>query len=465
MTIIMNYKHSGLIVLLFFLSFTSCSDFVEGFEESPNQANDAPIEAVLNGALTGLIIGHSGEDARLGAMWARQFTGSDRQYAAFNVYNVNAENFEWDKFYLAVENAEITISKAEEVNDLLASGIAKIIKAHSIGMVASLWGDIPYREANEFPDIEDPVFDPQEQVYGDLQGLLDDAIADLSKNPSSAPIEGIDFYFGGDPAAWTAVAYSLKARFYLHTKQYAEALAAARQGIQQTEGDWMIPHFTGSYNQDMNIYHSFGVADRQGYMTANDAILPAWLDPASDSYRGNAKTDEGARFAHLFVGDGPNWDLNYSEGAMWGATTPFPLFTTVENYLIIAEAELRTNSDMAAALEALNEARAWLAAQFPDGTYEPYVLADFEAGGIAARPGASAMEALLYEIVEEKYVSLVGQIEVYNDLRRTDNLLEIPPVTGSEIPKRFLIPQVEINANTNAPSPIPGLMEATPVNR
>jgi len=457
--------HFNLLLLLSLFGIQACSEYVEGYEISPNQAGDAPIEAVLNGAFTGLIIAHEGEDARLGSMWSRQFTGVDRQYSAYNVYNINAEDFEWDKYYLAVENAKIVIEKAAETNNLLASGIAKVLQAHSLGAVASLWGDIPFREANNFPEIQDPTFDSQEEVYDDIQALLDAAIADLSKAASNPEIEGVDFYFGGDPAAWAAVAYSLKARFYTHTKEYAAAANAATQGVPAAQGNWMIPHFTGSYNQDMNIYHSFGVQDRVGYMSAEGAVLPALLDPAADVYRGNAKTDESARFAYLFTGAAPNWDLNYEEGAMWGATTSFPLVTAVENYLISAEATLRAGNDMQAALAALNEARELLAQQFPGGRYEPYVLADFEAGGIAARPGASAMEALLYEIVEEKYVSLVGQIEVYNDLRRTDNLLEIPPVSGSDIPQRFLIPQVEIDANSNTPSPVPGLMVKTPVNQ
>ena len=51
-------------------------------------------------------------------------------------------------------------------------------------------------------------------------------------------------------------------------------------------------------------------------------------------------------------------------------------------------------------------------------------MADLAEGGIAGRPGESAEDALLHEILEEKYASLVGQIEVFNDLRRTDNYLD-----------------------------------------
>lgn len=461
----MKFKNIWLFALVLLFSLSSCSDFVDGFEQDPNNANDAPIEAVLNGAFVGLIVGHEGEDARLAGMWARQFTGSDRQYSAFQVYNVNAENFEFDKYYLAIENAQIVIEKAALTNNLLASGIAKIVEAHSVGMMASLWGNIPYTEANQFPEIEDPVFDGQESVYANVQSRLDAAINDLSGNPSNAAIEGIDFYFGGDPAAWTAVANTLKARFYMHTKQYSEALAAAKKGVASIDGNWMAPHATGAYNQDLNFYNSFGISDREGYMTAEGAILPSWIDPSSDAYRGDTKTDETARFNHLFTDTGPAWDLNYSSGAMWGPTTSFPLVTAIENFLIMAETELQVNSDMGAALEALNEARAILATQFPEGKYEAYEMADFDEAGIAGRPGESAMDALMHEILEEKYVSLVGQIEVFNDVRRTDNFLELPATTGSQLPERFLVPQDEIDANVNAPSPIPDLFEPTPVNK
>lgn len=461
----MKFKHIFTCFMILAFSLTSCSDFVEGFDQDPNNASDAPIEAILNGAFVGLIVSHEGEDARLACMWSRQFTGSDRQYSAYNIYNINAEDFEWDKYYLAVENAYITIEKAEETSNLLASGIARILVAHSMGMVSSMWGNIPFNEANKFPEIEDPVFDSQESVYSGIQAILDQAIADLSGQPSNGGIEGIDFFFGGDPAAWTAVAHTLKARFYMHTGDYANAVGAAQKGVLTADADWLAPHFSGAYNQDVNLYNSFGVSDREGYMTAIGAVLPEWLDPSTNSYRGNAKTDESARFSHLYVGESPNYDLNYASGAMWGPTTSFPFVTAIENYLILAEAEWRANSDADAALEALNAARSVLSSQFPNGTYEPYAMADFEAGGIAARAGESAADALLHEIMEEKYVSLVGQMEVFNDLRRTDNFLNIPPTTGNAIPERFLIPQVEIDANSNTPSPIPDMFEPTPLNK
>ncbi len=444
------------------LSFTACKKYVEGINENPNAAADAPIENVLNGVFTGIITGESGEDARLGCMWAQQFTGSDRQYSSLNNYLTTAENFEWDKYYLVAKNCDIVIEKADASNNQLAKGIALIIKGHMFGTVAALFGDAPFAEANRFPAITNPKFDGQREVYSGVQKLLDDGIAALSGNPVNAKVASTDFYYGGSAAKWTAAAYSLKARYHLHTKNYADAIAAAAKGIKANGDNLMIPFANGVYNNDMNTYHSFGVKDRQGYMTAEDALLPALLDAANPKYRGNAKTNEEARFKALFSGAVGTYDLNYN--SYWGASAKFPIITASEVALIAAECYSRTGDDMKA-MEALNAARAANQGRFPGSTYANYEMADFASGGMANVAGKSASESLLAEIIEEKYISLVGQMEVFNDLRRTKNAIGLTPTTGSQLPARYLYPQAEINANANTPKPIPDLFAPTPVNQ
>jgi hypothetical protein len=87
-------------------------------------------------------------------------------------------------------------------------------------------------------------------------------------------------------------------------------------------------------------------------------------------------------------------------------------------------------------------------------------------------PPASSLtadQALLREILEERYVSFFGQIEGFNDLRRTQNetLVRVPvlPNTGTQFPQRFLYPQSEIDRNSSTPNPIPGIFVRTPVNQ
>ncbi len=83
--------------------------------------------------------------------------------------------------------------------------------------------------------------------------------------------------------------------------------------------------------------------------------------------------------------------------------------------------------------------------------------------------GLSSENALLREILQERYVTLFGQIEGFCDTRRTlgEGTVRVPvaPNTGNELPQRFIYPQSEIDRNKNVPNPIPGFFEATMVNQ
>ena len=445
----MKYNRIAPALLLAMLSIfaTSC-DFTKGFDEDPNNAGDAPTSTIYNSALVGSIVPISGENARLAAMWSRHFTGEDRQYSAYNIYTVAAPDFSWDYHY-TTWNSQINIvqERATESGNNFYVGNMLTMKALSFGTMTALWGDSPFSEANKFPEIEDPKFDSQTEVYAGVQSLLDEAIAAYATNVGG-PSGGNDFFFGGDKAKWSAASSSLKARYFLHTKNYAAARSAAQNGIASPDGDMLIPH-EGLYNQNMNLYHSFLVLDRDTYMGASDSYLASILDPASSNYRGGAKTNEAERFAYIFNKEGEDYFIN-TEG-VFGATTSFPIITYVETQLILAEAAFELG-DRAAALAALNNVRAYNEDRY-GGTYTAYTESDLQ--GVELKK----------EILEEKYVSLVGQIEVFNDIRRTNNILGIPPTQGTQIPQRFLYPQSEVSSNQNTPSPIPALFDKTPVNQ
>ena len=154
-----------------------------------------------------------------------------------------------------------------------------------------------------------------------------------------------------------------------------------------------------------------------------------------------------ARYAGIFMNQFTGTSLNVETDGVFGQTSSFPLISWIEVKLIEAEALQRTGDDTAAQT-AFNEVRSKLARTFN---------ADFPSTN-------STGQDLLKEILEEKFISLIGQLQPYHDIRRTGNLLEIPPKTGSQIPQRFLYPQDEIDNNPNTPDPVPGLFEATSVN-
>lgn len=457
----MKIKHITIFALALATAVgtTSCKkSMFEDINKNPNQALEAPLSTVVTSALTGSIIPFEGENARLSGIWSQTFTGSDRQYSAYDNYLVTSSDFHWEFFYYAaIQQSNVAIAQAD-LNGYYR-GICQITKGNCFGTMAALWGDIPYTESNNLVDYPNPKFDAQSSVYASAQGLLDAGIASIADG--GVDDAGVDFFYSGDGSLWTAAAHTMKARYYMHVGNYPMAQSEASIGIIDPANNMLIPH-AGVYNSNMNVYASFGTQDRQGYMGAQGATLPAMLDSAGA--KNNAKTNEAMRFADLYTGAGDplSYDLNYT-GSLFAPDASFPMVTASENHLILAEIASRQSDDVGA-LSFLNNVRGFLAAKYDSASYQEYLLTDFDVGGIADRGKGSISANLFNEIMLEKYASLCGQIEVYNDVRRTKNEIGLTPKgTATKLPQRFLIPQDELNGNPNASNA--GLFEETEVNQ
>lgn len=158
---------------------------------------------------------------------------------------------------------------------------------------------------------------------------------------------------------------------------------------------------------------------------------------------------------------------------------PQVLISYQENLLILAEAGARTES-FATGLGHLNEMRSVLStgALFNSSVstltmqYDPYVAADFDAGGMENTSGdLTATRALLREIVEERYLTGFLTYMPFDDTRRlqkNDTDIAVPfglnTPTQTQNVERFLYPSDEIESNTSAPAD-PGAYIATAVNK
>jgi hypothetical protein len=480
------------LIGLSIIFLASCDAFVEKVDEfDPTNPRDASVDQMLVAAQVNYIGFNEGDLTRISGIWAGQFAGVDRQYTSYQVYNHSAGDFDatWATLYSGViQQCRIIEKKSTELNNKTMLGIAQVVEAHAVGTATSLWGDIPFTQAANIVEFSNPAYEGQAQVYASVQTLLDNAITNLNANLGTAPT---DVFFGGSRAAWIAVANTVKAKFYLHVGNYQKALEHARLGISSDAGNVRASHGT-TYGVDFNVFYSFLVYDRPGYMSADGCFAPNILDPASGfaKNRNNAKTVEGARFDYLYqlneiyaAGYEPNFLSVFDWGApdgFFGTETDYDIISYRENQLILAEAELRVNG-FDAGLAALNTYRAYLDAggyinpDYIGGNilYEAYTSDDFANGGIENADGISASAALYREIVEERYVSLIGHFESYTDLRRKGigefankqnwEVIGITPNTGSNIPQRFLYSQNEINSNTSTPNPIPGLFDKTEV--
>ena len=352
-------------------------------------------------------------------------------------------------------------------------GVTQVIEANLMGTTTALWGDIPYSQAAN-DQISNPVFDSQASVYAALQTLLDSAVANLNST-AFVDFSAQDIHFAGNMTRWIQTANTLKARYFMHTRDYARALATAQNGINAQANNFMAPHFATNRGA-FNLYFQFLSLDRPNWIDATGMYGASLINPTATGYRGNAKTNERARWQNFY---NSATNLNFTVNGFFGQNTFFPLASYAENLLILAEADTRVNG-FTAGLARLNTYRAYMNTGAYINTtyltagnflYTPYIAGDFSAGGIenSLLPTIPQDRALLREILEERYVTFIGQIEGYNDLRRTfketDIRTPLPLNFGAQYPQRFIYPQFEIDINTSIPNPLPTTFNPTPLNK
>lgn len=463
-----------------------CTSYVEDTNVNLDSLTDSDAKNLFQGVLLADQFFQTSATARDAMIWLNQANGEDRQYMALNNWNnTTASEFDdsWNNAYVnCITQAKLTqVKAAKEVNPNL-KGAAQVIEAHCMGTVTSLWGDAPYSEVDVTGNTLSPKYDTQASIYAKLQILLDDAVTNLSSSVGSGiPIKA-DIYYKGVTSKWIKLAHSLKARYYLHVKDYTNAKAEALLGIDVAADD-LKAVFGNSYVQNFNPYYSFLVYDRDTYMSG-DSYAARLLDPTDALYRGNSKTDESARFAFTYNQEyfSPYslniYSTDYGTGdpnGKFGSDSPLPMVTYGEMLLIIAESDARTS--FSSGLTSYNNYRALLNTGYSIGIdntgydtetfgYSAYDAADFDASGIEnPSPSITNQNALLREIMQERYIYLMANFESFNDFGRTNNMAEIQLKAGNAgTPQRFLYPQVEVNANPNTPNPIPTMVTKTPIH-
>lgn len=468
---------SILLIIGILLATTSCQKLVEGINDDPNKITPGDIDPglFLTGAMLANTVAQGGHLDRVAGMWSGQLTGFTSLYANIYGYNIStAESIQtWSRIYVGTIT-NVRYIRENLPNDKLLNGICKVIEAHAIGTAASLFGDVPYSEILN-PDIENPKFDSQKDVFNNLITLLDDAITDLSA--AATRTLSTDIYFEGDASKWKEAAFTLKARYLLQMKEYSDAYQAAQNGISSATGTLKYsprgdPAITSG---DKNLFYEILAGSRTGDIGTGNSYMMQLLDTGNVASRNNAKTDETARFEYYKI-DESSADANLG---MAEEFEPQNFISYQENLLILAECGTRT-VDFATGLGYLNQLRQYLnTGDFLNDNfsgepyrYDDYVTADFDAGGMENTDNIDPTRALLREIIEERYVSGFMTFMPFNDarrLRKSDGDLEVPfplnPSAATQYPERMPYSDDELNSNTSAPDVDPGIYLVTEVNK
>jgi len=420
----------------------ACSDFLTGpkLSDNPNRPTVANNANLLVSAETNLSFQSEGHLARTVCIWMQQCAGTNKQYLALGTYIVGDDDYfvDWQDAYIRgglldlrrLERSALAASPP----DTAYAGVAYVLEAFLIGQTADVWGDIPYSQAVD-STISAPALDPQQQVYAAIQAKLDTAIRFLAT--ATAPPQGEDVVYGGDVTKWTALANTLKARFYLHTVEPASNKTAvydsvakyAALGISASDSSGDYRTFHASATTSSNLWHQFSVGWPQ-YLSAGKFLVDLLnTTPTADPRlaRYYAQNSSGQ-----YVGADPGQSLAGDPSALSTAVLDpayrQPLATYVENELILAEASWNLAGGGAAG----------------NAAALPHVTNARAAQGL----GAIAVTGLA-TIMTEKYIALFQNLEVWNDYKRTCIPALVPAGGSGAIPARLVYPLSERNANTS----------------
>ena len=237
-----KFRYLAPVAAVVMASVTACrGDFLTGGELStdPNRPTTATATQLFQGVQTNIWAFLGSDPARVTGMWARQFAGGQNQYQS--IYNYQYDEGIQSGFNsgLYAAGGLVDVVRAQNIaidaQNFALLGILQVQEGMLMGTGADLFGNLVYSQA--LKGTPNPALDPQLNVYDSVQKVLSAGISNMASTAAtSAAPSSADLDYGGDTDAWTALAHTLKARFFLHTAEvrptaYASALVEAQQGI------------------------------------------------------------------------------------------------------------------------------------------------------------------------------------------------------------------------------------------
>ena len=364
----------------------------------------------------------------------------------YQMFNTDMDG-DWNNFYVVcLNNMKILHDKGVTDKKPNYIAIADILSAFTLGTATDFWGDVPYSKGFKGSENFTPAYDKQSDIYNTVQGMLNEAIGLIGQNDPSKP-GGADYIYQGAMSEWLKLAYTLKARYFMHlTKapghtapaQADSALAALANGMQTDGDDFKFP-YAGNAGGENPWYYAFGQVSTavlcstfvDSLVARNDPRLPKMVKPSVSGALYHGRTigttlgslDDYSYPTDYYAGaDAFNYIVNYSETQ----------FLTAEATLIKSGAAAAQPIYQAAITDHMKKLGV---AQTDINTY------------LAAR-GTLTTSNALQRIMEEKSIANFLNEENFTDWRRTGFPL-LTKVQGalSEIPRRLLYPESEILTN------------------
>lgn len=435
-----NIKLIGIVIVLS-ISLLSCDKWINpDINVDPDQPSDVPMEYLVPSiqASMGYVVGGN-TAVRTTNIWMQYFDGVDRQSLAEARYNLTSADVNdlWENLYAqAMMDCYTLIGKAAEKNSPHYAGLAKVCMVSCMGTLTNLFGEMPYGEAFQGADgILQPAFESQQAIYGHMETLLTEAIADLGSGDNAVALSS-DVVYGGDTEKWIKAAYALRARYRLYQDDFNNASSDAGKAFASIDEDFQVPFQSTSAGSNpifqfmrdrTDIRMSSTFVDE--LINTNDPRLPFYVGPdVGGGFSGSSPGTENSQASppgdYVAAADAPVQLANYAE-------------------MLFVEAEcLFEAGNSAGSLAAYKEGITQSLLKVTGATDSAY-MADYV---------TNVTDVTKKMIIEQKYKALYGSVVPYDDWRR-HGVPELAPVIGATkaTPVRFPYAQSEITYNPNCP--------------
>jgi hypothetical protein len=380
-------------------------------------------------------------------------------------------------YYDALFDFNTVEQKAPAEGEDFYAGIAKVMKARLFQDLVDVYGNTPYTETFK-KEIATPKYDKGEDIYRDLQKVLDEAIEIFKNKPVPSKATTVDIMFKGNAQLWVKFANTVKLKLLINQSEIAGFSPTAELAKITANGGVLMsgqsanvnPGYQNAVNQQNPFYTSFG-------FTVNGTIAAEPI--RANNYLINIyKQNSDPRLSRVFrPAEAPANPLDPYVGTDYGAPSNAALrgqltsyigpglsgsssqsqwiTTSVESLFLYAEAVARgwlSGDEKTAYENAVRESFIWLGV--PNAITE---ADDYMAGNSIAdwaNAGTTVAQKVKF-IAYQKYIAMAGlnPLEGWNLYRRlgvpVNTPLSVHPnrLGNGSLPIRLLYPSTEYAVN------------------
>lgn len=209
------------ILMVLSILFTSCEKWFD-INTNPNKPEVGQITSdyILSACEYDIINNHVNSSNAM--MISQHMTKSGEFSGAYTFLSgqVMPQNVDdwWEFYYQVITNLNIIYNKAVESNSSIYKGISQTLICLNYQRLVDIWGNVPYAQASNPTEFQNPTYDKGEDIYAGLLVRIDEAIAELTKiqQQQADPIlSKADIYCQGSPKLWLQFASTIKLRLLM----------------------------------------------------------------------------------------------------------------------------------------------------------------------------------------------------------------------------------------------------------